>query len=56
MGLPCGSDCKESACCAGDPGLIPELGRLPGEVNRHPLQYSFLAWRIPWMGGVWQAI
>ena len=26
-----GSDDKESACNAGDPGLIPELGRYPGE-------------------------
>ena len=29
MGLPCSSDGKESACNAGDPGLIPELGRFP---------------------------
>ena len=26
-----GSDCKESACNAGDPGLILELGRSAGE-------------------------
>ena len=26
-GLPGGLDRKESACNAGDPGLIPELGR-----------------------------
>ena len=32
-GFPCGSDGKESACSAGDPGLIPESGRLPGEGN-----------------------
>ena len=25
----CGSDGKESACGAGDPGSIPELGRFP---------------------------
>ena len=37
-----GSDGKESACNAGDPGLIPGLGRSPGEENGHPLQYSFL--------------
>ena len=27
------SDGKVSACNAGDPGLIPELGRSPGEGN-----------------------
>ena len=26
----------------GDPGLIPELGRSPGEGNSYPLQYSVL--------------
>ena len=29
MGFLGGSDGKESACHAGDPGLIPELGRSP---------------------------
>ena len=29
MGFPGGSDGKESACNAGDPGSIPELGRSP---------------------------
>ena len=33
---------KESACNAGDLGLIPGLGRFPGEGNGHPLQYSCL--------------
>ena len=37
-----GSDDKESACNAGDPGLIPELGRSTGEGNGYPLQYSCL--------------
>ena len=37
-----GSDGKESACDAGDPGSIPELGRSPGEGNGNPLQYSCL--------------
>ena len=32
---------KESACNAGDPGLIPESGRSPGEVISYPLQYSW---------------
>ena len=37
-----GSAGKESACSAGDLGLIPELGRSPGEGNGYPLQYSCL--------------
>ena len=43
VGFPGGSDGKESAICnVGDPGLIPELGRSPGEGNGNPLQYSCL--------------
>ena len=52
MGFPGDSDGKESACNAGDPGLIPGLGRSPGEGNGYLLQYSCLensmdrgAWR-----------
>ena len=41
-GLPCGSACKESACNAGDLGLIPGLGRSPGEGKGYPLRYSGL--------------
>ena len=37
-----GSDRKESACNAGDLGLIPGLGRSPEEGNGYPLQYSCL--------------
>ena len=37
-----GSDGKESACSAGDLGLIPGSGRSPGEKNGYPLQYSCL--------------
>ena len=55
--FPGGSDGKESACNAGDPGLIPGLGRSPGEGNGNPLQYSCLgnlmdrgAWRATVMG------
>ena len=33
---------KESACNAGDPGLIPELGRSAEEGIGYPLQYSGL--------------
>ena len=47
-----GSDGKESACNAEDLGLIPGLGRSPGEGNGYPFQYSYLenpmdrrAWR-----------
>ena len=38
----CGSAGKESACNTGDLGLIPGLGRSPGEGNGYPLQYSGL--------------
>ena len=40
MGLPGGSDDKESACNAGDLSLMPGWGRSPGEGNDYPLQYS----------------
>ena len=42
LDFPCGSAGKESACNAGDGGLIPELGRSPGEGKSSPLQYSGL--------------
>ena len=42
MGFPGGSDGKESVRNAGDLGLIPGLGRFPGEGNGYPLQYSCL--------------
>ena len=41
-GFPGGSAGKESACNAGDLGLIPGLGRSPGEGKGDPLQYSGL--------------
>ena len=41
-GFPGGSAGKESTCKAGDLGLIPGLGRSPGEGNGYPLQYSGL--------------
>ena len=37
-----GSDGKDSTCSAGDLGLIPGLGRFPGEGHGNPLQYSCL--------------
>ena len=42
LNFPGGSDGKESACNMGDPGLIPGLGRSPGEGNGNSLQYSCL--------------
>ena len=33
---------KESACSAGDPGLVPGSGRSAGEGIGYPLQYSGL--------------
>ena len=57
MCFPSGSDSKQSACSAGDPGSIPTSGRSPGEGNGYPLQYSCLenfmdreAWQAlcPW--------
>ena len=36
---------KETDCNAGDQGLIPGLGKFPGEGNGNPL--SILAWKIP---------
>jgi len=42
MGFPGGSDGKESAYNAGDPGFISGSGRSPGEGNGNPFQYSCL--------------
>ena len=46
LGVPksfsCGSAGKESACNAGDLGLIPGLRRSPGEEKGYSLQYSGL--------------
>ena len=53
MGFPCGSDRKESACNAGDPGSISGVGRSPGERNGYPLQYSLLENHMD--RGAWQA-
>ena len=40
--FPGGSDGKESACNAGDPGSVPGLGRSPGEGNGYLFLYSCL--------------
>ena len=50
--FPGGSDGKESACNAGDPGSIPGLERSPGERNGNRLQYSCLG--NPMYRGAWQ--
>ena len=42
MGFPCGSAGKESACRAGDLGLMPGLERSPEAGKGYPLQYSGL--------------
>ena len=42
FGFPGGSAGKVSACNVGDLGLIPGLGKFPGEGNGYPLQYSGL--------------
>ena len=56
LGFPCGSMVKilpGNAGNAADVGVIPGLGRSPGEVNGNPLQYSCLensmdrgAWQV----------
>ena len=46
-----GSNVKESACNAGDPGLTPGWGRYPGEGNGNPLQWAgeaFSPGESPW--------
>ena len=67
MGFPHSSVGKESACNAGDPSLIPGLGRSPGEGIGYPLQYSWASlvaqpvknppvmwetWVDPWVGTI----
>ena len=44
FGLPWWLSGKESACSAGDPGLVPGSGRSPGEGNSNPLQCSAKCW------------
>ena len=54
--VPGGSVGKESTFNArdtGDVGLIPRLGRFPGEGNGNPLQYSCL--ENPMERGAWRA-
>ena len=56
MGLPASSDSKESACNAGEPSLIPRLGKilwrrewqltvlLPGESHRQRSLVGYSLW------------
>ena len=53
LGSPGGSDGKESACNARDPGFTSGLGRSPGEGNGTPLQHSCL--ENPMDRGAWRA-
>ena len=53
LGFPGGSDGKESAYNAEEPGSIPGWGRSPGERNGSPLQYSCL--ENPMDRGAWWA-
>ena len=51
--IPGGSEGKESACNAGDPGSVPGLGRSPVEgsgnlFNIEGATYSVCPWGIPW--------
>ena len=52
-GFPGGLDSNESTCNAGDLGLIPGLGRFPGEGHGNPLQYFCL--ENPMDRGTWWA-
>ena len=53
-GFPGGSNGKESACNAGNAGLIPGSGRSRGDGNGYPPQYSCLENSID--RGDWWAI
>ena len=53
MDFPHSSVGKSSAYSAGDLGLIPGLGRPPGEGNGNPLKYSCLEYRMD--RGAWRA-
>ena len=54
MDFPGGSDGKESACNAGDLGLILGSGRSPREENGNLLQYSCLENSMD--RGAWQSL
>ena len=57
MSFTCDSAGKESACNAGDLGLIPGLGKSLGEGNSYPLQYpvaSLVAQMVKQLPAMWE--
>ena len=54
-GFSGGSNSKESASNAGDMGLIPGLGRFPGEGNGYQLQFSCLENSVD-RGALWATV
>ena len=54
MGFSGGSDGKESACSAGDPGCDPCVGKIPWRRDWQPLWYSCLENSMD--RGAWWAI
>ena len=54
IGFPGSSVGKESSCNTVDLGSVPGSGKMPGEGNSNPLQYSYLG--NPMDRRVWQAI
>ena len=48
-GFPAGWDGKESACNAGDLGLIAGWGISPGEGNDNPLQWDIYIYKTQYM-------
>ena len=54
LGLPYGSDGKESACNAGDAGSIPGWGRFPEGGHGNPLQYACKEYSMD--RGAWQTM
>ena len=54
MGLPRWLVLHNPPANVGDTGLVPDLGRSPGEGNDNPLQYSCLG--NPMDRGAWQGI
>ena len=56
-GFPVGSVGRESACNAGDPGLIPRSGRSTGEGIGYLLQYpwaSLVAQLVENLPAMWE--
>ena len=57
LGFPGSSAGKEFTCNAGDPGLIPGLGRPPGRRIDYPFQYcwaSLVAQVVKNLPAVWE--